>query len=127
VAEDRRGGNSILERIEDRCEGPDLHADWDAIPGSFGTSANGAFVAAAKAVPRTPSPVENFAAAWASYTVKASHSAFAGLTFTGTCGGHWLVHFKNHDQYASEEETLKHDQIAKAGAHLAELLNAIWQ
>jgi hypothetical protein len=80
----------------------------------------------ARAVTKTAGPVEGFAAAWASHTVKAAHSSFAGLTFTAACNGHWLLHFKDHRQYLGNENTLKEEQLAKAGAHLAELLNAIW-
>src|SRR5437764_1174538 len=81
----RRGGNSILERIEEHCEGRNLHADWDAIPASLGTSADEAMLNKARTVAKTTGPAEGFAVAWASDTVKAAHSAFEGLTFTGAC------------------------------------------
>ncbi len=98
-ADETRGGNSILERIEEHCEGPNLHADWDAIPASFGTQVSDAMLGIARAVPKTPGAVEVFASAWASDTVVAAHSAFAGLAFSGACSGHWLLNFRNYDQY----------------------------
>jgi hypothetical protein len=126
-ADETRGGNSILEKIEDHCEGPNLHADWDRIQPSLGTQASDPMLGMARAVPKTSGPVEGFAAEWASDTVMAAHSAFTGLTFSGACGGHWLVHFANHSQYLTDENGLKQKQLAKAGARLAELLNNIWQ
>jgi hypothetical protein len=125
-ADDTRGGNSILERIEEHCEGRNLHADWDAIPASLGTSADATMLNKARTVAKTTGPAEGFAVAWASDTVKAAHSAFEGLTFTGACNGRWLLHFQNHQQYLMNENTLKREQLAKAGAHLAQLLNTIW-
>src|SRR5262249_16629680 len=58
------GGNSINEGHQN------LHADWDAIPKGFGTSASKAMVGKAKAVPHTTGPLEDWAATWASDTVK---------------------------------------------------------
>lgn len=121
-----RGGNSILERIDERCEGANLHADWDAIAASLGTSADEALFNKPRGIAKTPGAAEGFAAAWASDTVKAAHSAFEGLTFAGACNGRWLVHFKDHQQYLANENSLKQEQLAKGGARLAELLNAIW-
>ena len=125
-ATETRGGNSILERIDERCEGPNLHAEWDAIPQSLGASANPALLQSARATPKTAGPVEGFAAAWAGETVREAHRAFAGLTFTGACNGHWLLHFADHQKYEQAERDLKEQQLARAGARLAELLNAIW-
>jgi hypothetical protein len=71
--------------------------------------------------------VEDFAAAWASDTVVQAKSAFNGISFTPSCDAHWLVHFANRADYRDKETKLKEEQLAKAGAHLAELLNAIWQ
>lgn len=120
------GGNFIFEHVDQNCKGTNLHSDWDAIPKSLGTSADPAMVDKARAVPPTSGPVADFAAIWASDTVLASHSAFKGLAFTAACKGHWLVHFKNHKTYLTNENKLKRDQLAKGGARLAQLLNTIW-
>jgi hypothetical protein len=114
------GGNSISERHGN------LHADWDAIPKRFGNSADGSLVAKAKAVPRTAGPLEGWAAAWASDTVIAAHAAFKGLSFTGTGPHAWSVQFDDKKTYVRAENRLKEEQLAKGGARLAELLNAIW-
>jgi hypothetical protein len=125
-ATETRGGNSILERINERCEGPNLHAEWDAIPEPLGVSANPALLQSAGATPKTAGPVEGFAAVWASETIREAHKAFAGLTFTEACNAHWLLHFADHHKYEQAERDLKEQQLARAGARLAELLNAIW-
>jgi hypothetical protein len=114
------GGNSISEG------GRNLHADWDAIPSRFGTAADRALVAEAKAVPQTAGSFDGWAAAWASDTVMASHKAFQGLEFTGTGAHKWSVQFDNRQAYVRDENKLKEAQLAKAGARLAQLLNAIW-
>jgi hypothetical protein len=125
-ATETRGGNSILERIDERCEGAHLHPDWDAIGASLGTNADEALFNKARGIATTPRAVEGFAAAWASDTVKVAHSAFEGLTFAGACNGRWLVHFRDRQQYLANENSVKEEQLAKGGARLAELLNAIW-
>ncbi len=114
------GGNFISEGHGN------LHADWDAIPKTLGTSANAAIVAKAKSVPHTAGLLSDWAATWASDTVMAAHTAFQGLSFTGTGAHKWSVQFDNRTAYVKAENQLKKGQLAKGGARLAELLNAIW-
>jgi hypothetical protein len=76
------------------------------------------------AVPTTSEPASGWPAAWAGDI--AAPAAFAGLTFTGHGPQNWAVHFNDHGNYLLTEDTLKRDQLARAGAHLAELLKAIW-
>jgi hypothetical protein len=114
------GGNFISETHGN------LHADWDAIPKKFGTHASAPLITKAKAVAGTTGPLESWAAAWASDTVIASHKAFKGLSFTGTGAHKWSVQFDNKKAYVRTENQLKQQQLAKAGARLAALLNTIW-
>lgn len=114
------GGNFISEGHNN------LHSDWDAIPKKFGSSASAAMVEEAQAVPKTPSALGDWAATWASDTVVAAHSAFDGLSFTGTGAHKWSVQFDDRKAYVRTENQLKEGQLAKAGARLAQLLNAIW-
>jgi S1/P1 Nuclease len=114
------GGNFISEAHGN------LHADWDAIPKRLGNSADQAMVATAMAVPPTAGPLEGWAAVWASDTVMASHTAFNGLSFTGTGAHKWSVRFDDPKVYVRAENQLKEEQLAKGGARLAELLKAIW-
>ena len=114
------GGNSISEAHSN------LHTDWDAIPRRLGNSADRAMVAKARAVPHTIGALDGWAATWASETVKAAQKAFKGLRFMGTGAHKWSVAFDDPRAYVRTENQLKEDQLPKAGARLAELLNAIW-
>ncbi len=135
------GGNAI-------CIDPavNLHNEWDAIPSDLPIDqefrADAALVRDAQAVVPTLGEPEAFAKLWASDTVVASHSAFDGLTFKALtppkgssvkCFKHsnpkslWIVSFKDGQHaYSMAQDKLKRNQIAKAGARLAQLLNAIW-
>jgi hypothetical protein len=114
------GGNLILDQDNN------FHTEWDAIPADLGESAGPDLVRKAQAVAPTAGPVETLAAIWASDTVMASHSAFAGLTFTGADHGRWAVQFPDRAAYWNSQDDLKRDQMAKGGARLAQLLNGIW-
>jgi hypothetical protein len=103
-----------------------LHADWDAIPSRLGPPADATLVAKAKAIPRTGGAFDGWAATWASDTVMAAHKAFQGLEFTGTGAHKWSVRFDDRQAYVRAENQLKGEQLAKGGARLAALLNAIW-
>ena len=116
-----RGGNLIFD------QGKKLHSEWDAIPADLGTSANTDILQRAKGVTKTNAPVEYLATIWASETVREAQIAFAGMTFTASGKHHWLVTLSpDHDKYWEKQDELKREQLAKAGARLAELLNAIW-
>jgi hypothetical protein len=114
------GGNFISD------QGHNFHTEWDDILADIGESAPADMVTKAQAVGATNGPVENFAVIWANDTVMASHLAFAGPTFTGTGHGHWAIHFSDRAAYWTSQDGLKRDQLAKGGARLAQLLNAVW-
>jgi S1/P1 Nuclease len=119
-ATDTIGGNNIHD-------GHKLfHGEWDAIPSDLGEAATPELLAAARALGPTPSTVVDWPAIWASDTIVAAHQAFAGTTFKQTSLEHWSVKFEHPQEYADAEDKLKRQQLAKAGARLAELLNAIW-
>lgn len=114
------GGNFIHEAHGN------LHADWDAVPSLLRHGGLADLVTAARAEPQTSGPVEGWAAAWASDTVMKSHDAFTGITFTGAGQHKWDAQFADADDYDEREHDLKHAQLAKGGARLAQLLNAIF-
>lgn len=120
-ATETAGGNSINDQ-----DSTNLHGEWDDIPADLGESATPDLIAKARAVASTAGPVESFAAAWASDTVMVSHAAFAGLTFKGAPRGRWDVIFADRDAYWRSQDDRKREQLAKGGARLAQLLNAIW-
>jgi hypothetical protein len=120
------GGNNLIDGQTT------LHIEWDATPLKLGTAADAEMLDRARAVPDTPGPIGDFAAAWASETLVASHAAFAGLTFQGIQPFNpdkprWSVHFGDAAAACQNDAALKQAQLAKAGARLAQLLNAIWR
>jgi hypothetical protein len=120
-----RGGNQLVI-------GPmhQLHGEWDAIPTSLTvTKFRTAGVAAAKLVPATGGAVETWPAQWASETVVASHTVFSGLSFgaevsPGTKSQHWPT--TEPAGYSTTRTALQKQQIIKAGARLAQALEAVW-
>ena len=115
------GGNKILDG------GKDFHTtQWDAIPANLTPAKFKGGVAQAKLVPATPGPIEQWAAAWASDTVLVSHTAFSGLTFgaENTSNGTWPL--TEPAGYGAAKASLQKKQLVKAGARLAELLQAMF-
>jgi S1/P1 Nuclease len=119
-ATETAGGNFISD------QGQNLHAEWDAIPADIGDSAGSELIDKARAVAPTNGQIDDFAAAWATDTVRASHAAFNGATFTGADKQRWDVHFQDRTAYWNDQNLRKRDQLAKGGARLAQLLNTIW-
>jgi hypothetical protein len=116
-----QGGNKILDK------GKDFHtAEWDAIPASLTAAKFKTGVAQAKLVPATTGPINQWAVEWASDTVVASHTAFSGLTFgaENASTGTWPV--TEPTGYSAAKASLQKTQLVKAGARLAQLLQAIF-
>jgi hypothetical protein len=121
------GGNAIQD------QNVNLHHEWDDIPTDIGEAATRELLADARALPASQGPIEGWPAAWASDTILVSHDAFAGLNFrlAETHPGNppsntWTVLFEDHVAYLRWQDAIKRKQLAKGGARLAELLNAIW-
>ena len=121
------GGNAIQD------QNVNLHHEWDDIPTDIGEAATRELLADASALPASQGPIEGWPAAWASDTILVSHDAFAGLNFrlAETHPGNppsntWTVLFEDHIAYLRWQDAIKRKQLAKGGARLAELLNAIW-
>ena len=123
-ATETRGGNSIEDGATN------LHAEWDAISTRIKpTAISPKMLTAAKGVAVTAGDVTTWPAAWASETIVASHSAFTGVAFTRTGAtkpGEWTAVFPNRKRYFGKKNTLQAAQLAKGGARLSQLLNAIW-
>jgi hypothetical protein len=103
-----------------------FHAEWDAIPADLGDAATPPLLSAAGSQPATPGQPADWPAIWASDTVVVSHDAFAGTKFRQTSPSNWSVVFDDRGAYVAAQDKIKRQQLAKAGARLAELLNAIW-
>ena len=131
------GGNLISVRdqclmsVGNRPMCLNFHAEWDENPKNLDDAATPELLAAARSVPPSKGPVEDWPAAWASDTIVVAHQAldetFTPIAPTPTAPEKWTVTFDDRSTYLSTtEDTIKRQQLAKAGARLAELLNTIW-
>ena len=117
------GGNAIQD------QNVNLHHEWDDIPTDIGEAATRELLSDARLLPASQGPIEDWPAVWASDSIVVAHDAFAGLTFQliqSQPSSRWSVAFDDHTAYLRSQDAIKRKQLAKAGARLAELLNAIW-
>lgn len=122
-ATDTVGGNNIQDQDQHR----NLHFEWDQIADDLGEAATSKLLEAARAQPASQGGVGDWPAAWASDTIIVAHKAFKGLTFIQTSHQHWDVTFDDRNTYLASKDEIQRQQLAKAGARLAELLNVIWR
>jgi len=118
-----RGGNSIHDGSTN------LHAEWDSISSSIKPDhITATMLNSAKAIQPPDGDVTTWAENVASDTVVVSHTAFKGMTFThtGTTKITWTAHFGDRTAYLATKRKVQSAQLTKAGAHLAEIFNAIW-
>jgi hypothetical protein len=117
-----RGGNWIA------VGGTNLHADWDAIRKSNNAlQISKAAMGRARATKMTSGPAQSWAAQWASETVVSSRAAFEGVTFSPSSKkGHWAAHFDDRKAYLKTKNRVQAQELEKAGARLAQILNATW-
>lgn len=122
-----RGGNSLeLER------GGNLHAMWDDTPDSLrASSIPASMLQDSRAVPSSRAKPELWVDAWANDTLLQSRSVFGGIHFSQALVQKgvrvWQVRFDNESDYSVRQGQLQIRQLTKAGAHLAQLLNAIYK
>lgn len=127
-AKETQGGN-LIDGIR-----KSMHSEWDAFPSA---DPDAGLLDKAKLVPASPGDVGMWPVAWASDTVRASHTAFTATTFLRKAQPRgrgapapkkdaWKARFSDAAEYAETQKELKRDQVAKAGARLAALLKAIW-
>lgn len=118
-----RGGNAI------DAGSTDLHAQWDQVPARLRPSSVSArMLAAARAIPASPGDAVAWPAAWASETLLVARAAYAGIAFEpqSAATGHWTARFDDPAAYLLSKRRLQTEQLTRAGARLAQLLNAIW-
>ena len=118
-----RGGNSIIDGSTN------LHAEWDAVPAPLQPNRiRGTTLVAARRVAPNPNEMSTWPTAWAAETVLASRLTFEGLSFQRDAvkPGQWTVQFDDRAGYLKRKDELQTRQLIKAGARLAQLLNALW-
>ena len=121
-----RGGNSI-----DTGHGNNLHALWDDLPDALRADAVPAhLLQAARVLRKSRAGVGRLAQTWASDTVAVSGAAFAGLSLgpasVGKGGRVWPATFANLADYRARLDAVQTVQLTKAGARLAQLVNALY-
>ncbi|HLO96537.1 MAG TPA: S1/P1 nuclease [Burkholderiaceae bacterium] len=121
------GGNALVV-TGPAGPGGNLHAYWDNAPGKLSPEQLAALPAAARQVPATASHPAQWAALWASETMAEAEGAYAGLQFgerqSSLRGSRWVVTLPA--DYETRSQALVRQQLARAGARLAQLLQTIW-
>jgi hypothetical protein len=118
------GGNALM--ISANAE---LHGEWDSISK---TLANEDLVGEAAGVTVTAGPMSGWAASWATESVQAAQKSLANIQYGNARPGArpesltWPITFKDRPTYLKTEHDLQKQQIIKAGARLAEILESIW-
>ncbi len=116
-----RGGNQVKVQGSSKK----LHPMWDAIPASLTVNhVSGALLTTAGAVPASTGAMDEWPKSWASETVQQAQAAFVGLRFSSKQGKFWTATVPAN--YGSTSRPIKQQQLARAGARLAQLLIAIW-
>jgi hypothetical protein len=119
------GGNQLIIGPKHQ-----LHHEWDTIADSLQMPQyKSEGVTAAEAIAPSSGAVDTWPVQWATESVLASHTAFAGLTFgaeanAGKSTQSWPT--TEPSNYAASRETIQKEQLNKAGARLAQLLEAIY-
>jgi hypothetical protein len=115
------GGNWIHDASNNA-----FHHEWDDTPTDLGDTAPPALVALAKAMPAETDRIENWSVAWATDAIVVAKQAMAGTTYARTGDRKWTVAFADRPAYLRGADAMKRQQLAKAGARLAAIVNAVW-
>ncbi|MBC7707123.1 MAG: phosphatase PAP2 family protein [Rhodoferax sp.] len=121
---DTAGGNQIFDGARR------LHSEWDGTPQTLNVGAVnfGSLVDKARAVTASAGDPVTWSAQWATDTIQVGKPAFENLSFKLKSGGatpEWNV-VGVDSAYNERADSLKAEQLAKAGARLAQILKTIW-
>ncbi len=102
-----------------------MHSRWDAIPASLKVShVKTALLKQAEKVPVSEGQVYDWPVNWANDTLAEAKQAYLGVKFSNSQSGHWNATLPV--KYSARMNAIKKEQVVKAGAHLAQLLQEIW-
>lgn len=123
---DTQGGNRIVTvRVATNHRSETLHATWDDIPEALHSShIDEAWLALARAEPRTRGDMDGWSTEWAGTTLTQARLALQGLQFGALQGSQWTVPLTG--RYDDAMAPVKKRQLTLAGARLAHTLMALW-
>lgn len=118
-----RGGNSIHD------QNIDLHSEWDNIPYDLGDKFTQELMTAARAVPASAgTTTDDWTASWAGDSIQLARHVLSIINYQqpDPQKPNWNLTFDDRTSYLLMADLLKRRQLAEGGAHLAEILKAIW-
>lgn len=117
------GGNAL--------QGPcgNLHTLWDDIPAPYKRGRmNEVLTKKAKSIDKSPASPKEWPTLWATDAITQARTLFAGAQFGKSTpnprGNSWSIALPL--EYEKTMASMKEQALAKAGAHLAQLLQTIW-
>lgn len=123
------GGNRLLLPVLPPARPQSLHSMWDNVPEALlPQQVDAAWLAAARRVPATPGPVQDWPVRWASASLERARDVFEGLSFSPRTGEgrstHWTMTLPAG--YDARMAAMKQEQLTQAGARLAQVLTTLW-
>jgi hypothetical protein len=116
-----RGGNQILDGSDS------LHFEWDHVSEDLSPDQlDSEILSEARQVATTHGSVSNWSTKWATDTLLAGKPAFQGLTFSHEDVEHHQWQVTLPDDYGDTKTALQRQQLIKAGARLAQVLETVW-
>src|SRR5450830_69607 len=117
------GGNAL------QCPCGNFHALWDDMPVQFKHGKmNGMLIRKARSLTLAAAPIDALPVLWADDAIRDASLVFGGAQFSKSTqnlyGSNWSIGLPL--KYEKTMQNVKEDALARAGAHLAQLLQAIW-
>lgn len=117
------GGNAL------QCPCGNLHALWDDIPQQFKHGRmNDMLAKKARAVAKPAAAIGQWPVLWANDAIHDAKTVFNGTQFSQSTpnkrGNNWSIALPL--EYEKTMQNVKEDALVRAGAHLAQVLQAIW-
>lgn len=117
------GGNAL------QCPCGNLHALWDDVPQQFKRGRmNDVLTKKARTVAKPAAAIEQWPVIWGDETIKNARLVYAGTQFSKSTpnqrGNNWSIALPL--EYEKTMLTVKEEALINGGAHLAQLLQAIW-
>lgn len=117
------GGNALV------CPCGNLHSLWDDLPLPYRKGKmNDTLLKKARVVAHENASYEQWPLLWANDSIKAARTAYQGTQFSeatmGAKGPSWSIALPL--KYERLLLSMKEDALSKGGAHLAQLLQAVW-